>query len=277
MSYKPAAWTLLAIIAFAAILLFNYWSAYQPLSTLAYSGIVLSLCGIANLIVPFRFLGIHKRALGALVLIAGVTLTMTALFWPASTIRVAHPGTRLDGIMPEYQFWEKHSTRVHARPEQVMQAVRESTFSDMKSLSTLMRIRAAALRIPDHTSSLQNNRVLDAFSASGFASGSTDNEVVLAGGANVRAQRPLNPHTLEEFASYREQGAMKIAFNFAVGDIGGGWSTVSTETRVLATDDGTRRNMGRYWRLIVPGSGLLRRQWLDGIKKRAETMPSSQS
>ena len=64
-----------------------------------------------------------------------------------------------------------------------------------------------------------------------------------------------------------------MAFDFSVEDAGGGWSTLSTETRVLATDDATRRGMGRYWRLIVPGSGLLRRQWLEGIKKRAEVRP----
>jgi hypothetical protein len=62
-----------------------------------------------------------------------------------------------------------------------------------------------------------------------------------------------------------------MAFNFEVEDSGGGWSTVSTETRVLAIDDSSRRGMGCYWRLIVPASGLLRRQWLDGIKKRAES------
>ncbi len=39
----------------------------------------------------------------------------------------------------------------------------------------------------------------------------------------------------------------------------------------MALDDATRRGMGRYWRLIVPGSGLLRRQWLDGITRRAES------
>jgi hypothetical protein len=75
---------------------------------------------------------------------------------------------------------------------------------------------------------------------------------------------------LQEFADYREQGAIKMAFDFYVEDAGGGWSTISTETRVLAIDDSTRRGMARYWRLIVPGSGLLRRQWLDGIRRRAE-------
>lgn len=83
----------------------------------------------------------------------------------------------------------------------------------------------------------------------------------------------LGTRTLHEFADYREPGAVKMAFNVNVEDAGGGWSTVSTETRVLATDGLTARGMGKYWRLIVLGSGLLRRQWLDGIRRRAESQP----
>ena len=36
-------------------------------------------------------------------------------------IHVAQHRTVLDDIMPEYQFFERHSARIHARPEQVMQ------------------------------------------------------------------------------------------------------------------------------------------------------------
>jgi len=276
MSSKAVAWTLLAVMAFAAVLLFNYWASYQPLSTLVYSGIVLALCGLVNVAVPFRFLGVRKRAVGALIFGSGVALTFAALYWPASTFHAAQRGTRLDEIMPEYQFSEKHSARIHARPEQVMQATRESTFGDMKSLVTLLKIRAAALRIHD-SNPLQDKRVLDSFSASGYVSGGSEHEIVMCGGANVRAKRGLEIHTLQEFANYREQGAVKMAFDFSVEDMGSGWSTITTETRVLATDNLTRSGMGRYWRLIVPGSGLLRRQWLDGIKKRAESMPDAQS
>ena len=50
MSFRTAWWTLLTAMALAAILLLNYWASYQPLSTLTYSGIVLSLCGLANLV-----------------------------------------------------------------------------------------------------------------------------------------------------------------------------------------------------------------------------------
>jgi len=277
MSCKAVAWTLLAAMAFATVLLFNYWAAYQPLSTLAYSGIVLALCGLANLVLPFRFLGVRKRAVGALILAGGVALTLAALFWPASTIRVAQPRTVLDDIMPEYQFFERHSARIHARPEQVMQAIRQSTFGDMKSLVTLLNIRGAALRIHDTGGFLQDKRVLDAFSASGYLFGGSEREIVMFGVWNVRANRRPAVDTLQEFADYREQGAVKMAYDFNVEDAGGGWSTVSTETRVLALDDFTRRGMGRYWRLIVPGSGMLRLQWLEGIKKRAESMPNPRS
>jgi hypothetical protein len=203
-------------------------------------------------------------------------LAIAALSWPAPMFRVPQPRTVLDDIMPEYQFFERHSARIHARPEQVMQAVRQSTFGDMKSLATLLKIRGAALRIHDTTHSLQDMRVLDAFSASGYRSGGSEGEIVM-GRANLRAGRPLEARTLQEFADYREQGAVKMAFNFNVEDGGDGWSAVSTETRVLATDDFTRRGMGRYWRLIVPGSGLLRLQWLEAIKKRAESMPNTRS
>jgi hypothetical protein len=277
MSVRAVAWTLLAAMALAAVLLFNHWASFQPLSTLVYSGAVLALCGLANVALPFRFLGIGRRSVGALVFAGGAGLAAAALAWPAPTIRVAQPRSRLDEIMPEYQFSERHSARIHARPEQVLLAIRQSTFRDMASLATLLRLRGLIVRMPDTGDSLQDRRVLEAFSASGYLSGGSEHEIVMGGGADVRAKRPLGVRTLQEFADHREQGTVKMAFNFTVDDAGDGWSSVSTETRVMALDDATRRGMGRYWRLIVPGSGLLRRQWLEGIKKRAEHMPTSQS
>jgi hypothetical protein len=277
MSFKAVAWTLLAAVALATVLLFNYWASFQPLSMLVYSGIVLALGGLANLVFPFRFLGIRKRSAGALVFAGGVGLAVAALCWPAPTIRAAQSRSLLDDVLPEYQFFERHSARIRARPELVMQAVRQSTFGDMKSLVTLLKIRGAALRTHDTGSFLQDQRVLDAFSASGYLSGSSEHEIAMFGVWNVRANRRPEVHTLQEFADYREQGAVKMAFDFTVQEAGEGWSTISTETRVLALDDFTRRGMGRYWRLIVPGSGLLRRQWLDGIRKRAENMPNPRS
>ena len=189
MSLKTLSWILLAATTIGAVLLLNYWASYQLLSTLAYVGMVAALLGLANLALPFRFLGVRKRALGALILAAGIALTIAALLWPAATIRVTEPKTVLDNIMPEYQFSEIHSARIRARPAQVMQSVRESTWGDMKSLRTLLKIRGASLHTPSHASSAfsQDKRILDAFAASGYVSGGSDHEIVMCGGVNVRS------------------------------------------------------------------------------------------
>ena len=178
--------------------------------------------------------------------------------------------------MPEYQGFERHSARIHSRPDRVMQAVRESTFSDMKSLVTLLEIRRAVLRLPaDKFREWQDKRVLDAFSASGYLSDGSEHEIVLFGVWNARTNRRPDVHTVQEFADYREPGGVKIAYAFNVEEAREGWSKITTETRVGATDDLTRRGLSRYWRFIVPGSGLLRLQWLEGIKRRAESMPNA--
>jgi hypothetical protein len=44
---------------------------------------------------------------------------------------------------------------------------------------------------------------------------------------------------------------------------------LATETRVAALDDAARRSFARYWRLIRPFSGLIRRRWLLAGARRA--------
>ncbi|MEP6858175.1 MAG: hypothetical protein ABI994_07300, partial [Gemmatimonadales bacterium] len=59
------------------------------------------------------------------------------------------------------------------------------------------------------------------------------------------------------------------AMNFLVTPDGRNGSLVSTETRVFANSPSARRRFARYWRLIYPGSALIRRMWLRAVKRRA--------
>ena len=59
--------------------------------------------------------------------------------------------------------------------------------------------------------------------------------------------------------------------NFLVTPDGPDGSLVSTETRVFATSDDARRQFARYWRVIYPGSAIIRRMWLRAIARRAMT------
>ncbi|HEY3121115.1 MAG TPA: hypothetical protein VGL15_10870 [Vicinamibacteria bacterium] len=74
----------------------------------------------------------------------------------------------------------------------------------------------------------------------------------------------------EAFASFSQPGYTKITCNLFVEGEEDGWSSVRTETRVLATDRPAWRRFALYWRLIYPGSALIRREWLKAIKRRAE-------
>jgi hypothetical protein len=43
---------------------------------------------------------------------------------------------------------------------------------------------------------------------------------------------------------------------------------VTSETRILATDEAARSAFTRYWRIIYPGSALIRVLWLDAVERR---------
>ena len=58
--------------------------------------------------------------------------------------------------------------------------------------------------------------------------------------------------------------------NFRIEPDGKGGSRLSTETRVFATDAASRRRFAAYWRVIYPGSALIRRMWLRAVRLRAE-------
>jgi hypothetical protein len=45
---------------------------------------------------------------------------------------------------------------------------------------------------------------------------------------------------------------------------------ISTETRIQATDQRARRAFAAYWLLVRPGSGLVRRELLRAIARRAD-------
>ena len=73
-----------------------------------------------------------------------------------------------------------------------------------------------------------------------------------------------------DFIEWDRPGYCKAAMNFRLEDDADGWVRLSTETRVFATSEQARRNFALYWRVIYPGSALIRREWLKAIRRRAE-------
>jgi hypothetical protein len=65
-------------------------------------------------------------------------------------------------------------------------------------------------------------------------------------------------------------GRARAGWNFMTAAVPEGGTQLSTETRVLCGDAATRRRFRWYWRVIRPGSGLIRRAMLASIRRAAE-------
>ena len=80
---------------------------------------------------------------------------------------------------------------------------------------------------------------------------------------------PPPVRTPEQFAAFTEPGGIRVVFNLRLVPEADGVVRISTETRCLANGDEARRTFARYWRIIYPGSAIIRRVWLDAIIDRA--------
>jgi hypothetical protein len=96
-------------------------------------------------------------------------------------------------------------------------------------------------------------------------------EIVLgvAGPASRAARAAAIPGAPRPFTPSAD-GYVSIAISFHITQDGDGGTVLETETRVFAPDAETRRRLATYWRVILPGSALIRRSWLDAIRRRAE-------
>lgn len=69
--------------------------------------------------------------------------------------------------------------------------------------------------------------------------------------------------------SFEEPGWVKIGMEFRLSPAVGG-THLSSETRVAATDDATRKRFNRYWCVVGPGSSAIRWEVLAAVAVKAE-------
>ena len=255
-------------------------------SALLYTGLVLSLFGAVTLVRPTRRLRVPTRRRAAAVLASGAALGIVAAALPAPTMRVAQPRTRLDAIVPAWQFAERHETRVHADPARVERAIRAVTAREIRLFRLLTWIRNPRLSRgaqPENILAAPADRpLLDVALQGGFMVLAEEPRRELVFGTLVvvppellrlppeERRRLRREFTPAAFVALDKPGYAKAVMNFHLVDEGGGWTRVITETRVFATDDQARRRFAPYWRAIYPGSALIRRMWLRAIRARAE-------
>ncbi|HEX2092193.1 MAG TPA: hypothetical protein VHG28_07305, partial [Longimicrobiaceae bacterium] len=73
----------------------------------------------------------------------------------------------------------------------------------------------------------------------------------------------------EEWRAWERPGYARAAWNFTVAPNADGTVHLATETRVRCTDAASRRRFLRYWRVVGPFSGWIRREMLQAVRKAA--------
>ena len=241
---------------------------------LVYSGLLLLLVGIIAVIHPVRRLRLTTRLRGAGIVAVGAMLVV--LGWSLPVREVRAPGTtRLDEILPRYQFSEHHERQIAATPGEVWRALHEVTAADIRFFRTLTTIRRFGRPGPEDILNAPEHRpILDVALGTSFVKLASDLEREIVIGTTVIAPAAAAvPQTPDEFRTLTALGFAVAAMNFRIQADTAGGSLLTTDTRVFATDPSTRRRFARYWSLIYPGSALIRREWLAAVEKRARANP----
>jgi hypothetical protein len=244
-------------------------------SLVLWSALFAAFLGLLGVIRPLRLLRLRTRRAGGFLLGAGLAAGAATALWPAGDKRAAGP-LAIDRSLPVYQFRERHEIRVRAGPETVFRAIREVTPEEIRSLVNLMRIRSFPARLlgRGRERPQPSRPILDIATESSFVylAEELPREIVLgtAGRFWKMSDTSVRVATAEEFHALSDPSVAKAVMNFAVAEEVDGWSRVTTETRIAAPSAAARRRFGAYWRLIYPGSSMIRYGWLRAIKRRAE-------
>jgi hypothetical protein len=169
----------------------------------------------------------------------------------------------IDRYAPRYDIRARYETDIGAPLTRVYEAARALNLKSSPLVRALFRLRG----LPEA------NLTLEGMLQWGFVllAEEPEREFVLGliGRFWVRSPQILSVPA-EAFEDFSRPGTAKAAMNMTFSAGEGGMVRLATETRVVCPDEASRRSFRRYWRLIGPFSGLIRRKWLRRIKKQAE-------
>jgi hypothetical protein len=156
----------------------------------------------------------------------------------------------IDDVLPRYDAREVHSVPLALPPDRALELALTTPVAADPLVRALFRLRGLKAR----------GTIAEALVRLGLAEVARGEGEVVFGGSGT-PWRPSAP--VGSFAD-AAPGSVRIVTDFRSDG-----ASLTTETRVAATNEAARRAFERYWRVVGPFSALIRRRWLVQIAKRA--------
>jgi hypothetical protein len=177
--------------------------------------------------------------------------------------------SRLDEFLPEYEFVERHAVAAAVPAREAVEAAKAATPAEMRLVRMLFALRSlpALVRRGGGLPRARSRPLAEQMVAFGFVPLCDDEDEVILGfvGQPWRVTGGKMPRLAgaEEWLAFDKPGYAKAVMNFRADG-----ARLTTETRVHIEDADSRRRFARYWRVIRPFSGVIRRVWLRAAASR---------
>src|SRR5215216_5809051 len=179
----------------------------------------------------------------------------------------------IDDFLTSYDVAAKYEIAVRAPIEQVYHAVRDMDLSGSSIIRLLFRLRELPALLKPRTSEQGLGLTLDDLIRSGFIllGENPPHEIVLGVvGRFWTSSGCIQRLDVDGFRAFCEEGFAKAVWNFSLNAHDAGLTTLATETRILCLGRESRKKFRRYWTLVGPFSGVIRKETLKAVRSKAE-------
>ena len=171
----------------------------------------------------------------------------------------------LKKYLPQYHYSSKHKIKISATPEKIFELTDRLDMSGSPLIRFLFRLRGMPSRMLNREG-LQSDKFIELERTS-------PQEIIIGLiGQFWKPNGNLRSFTPAEFISFQEPGFLKAVWNFQLIPQSATSTLLTTETRIQCMDNEAQKKFSRYWLLIRPFSGIIRKEILRVIKRKAEQM-----
>jgi hypothetical protein len=172
-------------------------------------------------------------------------------------------GSLLDEVLPTFDISASYSVRIRATPQRIYNVLQEGipTGAITKILMIMRGLPRIARRQKPRPAQDAFYRLMQL----------KDREIVIGivGQFWKPVSDPVPIRSLDEFLAFDRIDFSKAALNLKIIPIQARECRVTTETRVLSYGR-AKQDFKSYWQMIAPFSGMIRKEILRKIKKKAE-------